>query len=142
MLASFTETIASMPTRLKRPSFWRHVAVALGLVAFQGYLGFNVVSGQFGIESQKAMQAEIGELKAQAGALSAEIDAYRHRVALFDPARLDPDIVSERARALLSMAQPDDLLIMLDPSTGKPLSSSSVPLASEQLTGIIEDGID
>ncbi|MHB1102797.1 MAG: FtsB family cell division protein [Devosia sp.] len=118
-----------MSTRLKRPSFWRHVAVALGLVAFQGYLGFNVVSGQFGIESQKQMHAEIEELKAQSGALQAEIDAYRHRVALFDPARLDPDIVSERARALLSMAQPDDIIVMIDPATGKPVSSSSSQLS-------------
>ncbi len=143
MFARFAIEIASnMPTRLKRPSFWRQLFVAAGLVAFQGYLGFNVVSGQFGIESQKAMQAEIEELKAQAGALQAEIDAYRHRVALFDPSRLDPDIVSERARALLSMAQPDDLLIMVDPLTGKPVMSSSAPLAADQLTGIIEDGID
>ena len=131
-----------MPTRLKRPSFWRQLIVAAGLVAFQGYLGFNVVSGQFGVESQKAMQAEIGELKAQSGALQAEIDAYRHRVALFDPSRLDPDIVSERARALLSMAQPDNLLVMVDAGTGKPVLSSFVPLADNELTSIIEDGID
>jgi cell division protein FtsB len=131
-----------MPTRLKRPSFWRQLLLAGGLVAFQGYLGFNVVSGQFGIESQKEMHAEIDELKAQSGALQAEIDAYRHRVALFDSARLDPDIVSERARALLSMAQPDDIIIMVDPVTGKPISSSSTGLPETQLSDIIEDGID
>ncbi|HEY0917876.1 FtsB family cell division protein [Devosia sp.] len=127
-----------MLTRLKRPSFWRHVLVAVGLVAFQGYLGFNVVSGQFGIESQKAMQAEIEELKAQSSALQAEIDAYRHRVALFNPSRLDPDIVSERARALLAMAQPDDLLIMVDPRTGKPITGSSLNSSENQLTDIID----
>ena len=131
-----------MPTRLKRPSFWRQLLLAGGLVAFQGYLAFNVVSGQFGVESQKQMHAEIGELKARSGALKAEIDAYSHRVALFDPARLDPDIVSERARALLSMAQPDDLLIMVDPSTGKPTSGSSAALSENKLIDIIEDDIE
>lgn len=131
-----------MPTRLKRPSFWRHLFVAAGLVAFQGYLGFNVISGQFGIESQEALQGEIDALRAQSGALQAEIDAYRHRVALFHPTRLDPDIVSERARALLSMAQPDDLLVMVDPFSGKPISGSTSELAEGQLTDIIEDGID
>ncbi len=128
-----------MPTRLKRPSFWRHLFVAAGLVAFQGYLAFNVVSGQFGIESQKAMQVEVEELKAQSSALQAEIDAYRHRVALFNTSRLDPDIVSERARALLAMAQPDDLLIMVDPQTGKPIIGSSSALSQNQLSGIIDD---
>jgi cell division protein FtsB len=131
-----------MSTRLKRPSFWRQLALAGLLIAFQGYLGFNVLSGQFGIESQRQIQAEIGELKAQSAALQAEIDAYRHRVALFTPQRLDPDIVSEQARALLSVSQADDLIVMVDTRTGKPIRSSFDALAADQLTDIIEDGID
>jgi cell division protein FtsB len=112
------------------------------LVAVQGYLAYNVVSGQFGIDSQHEMQAQIEELRAKSAALSAEIEAYRHRAALFTPQRLDPDIVSERARALLSMAQPDDIVVMVDPSTGKPIHSSFDPSAADKLSGIIEDGID
>jgi cell division protein FtsB len=130
-----------MPTRLKRPSIWRQLMLAGCLVAFQGYLGFNVVSGQFGIESQRQMHVEIGELKAKSAALQAEIDSYRHRSALFTPQKLDPDIVSERARALLSMSQPDDLIVMLD-EVGKPIHSSFNVLAASELTDIIEDGID
>ena len=131
-----------MPTRLKRPAFWRHVAVALGLIAFQGYLGYSVVTGQFGIESQDALEAEIDELNAKSGALQAEIDSYRHRIDLFQTTKLDPDLVSERARALLSMAQANDIVVMIDPRTGKPISSSSAPSTAGELTGIIEDGID
>ena len=131
-----------MPTRLKRPAFWRHVAIALGLVAFQGYLGYSVVTGQFGIESQDALEVEIDQLNAKSGALQAEIDSFRHRIDLFQTTKLDPDLVSERARALLSMAQADDIVVMVDPSTGKPLSSSSAASTEDQLSGIIEDGID
>lgn len=131
-----------MSTRLKRPSFWRQLALAGLLIAFQGYLGFNVLSGQFGIESHKQMQAEIGAQNARSAALQAEIDAYRHRVTLFTPQRLDPDIVSEQARALLSMSQPDDLIVMVDRRNGKPIHSSFDSLAADQLTDIIEDGID
>jgi cell division protein FtsB len=131
-----------MSTRLKRPWFWRQLLLTAALIAIQGYLGYNVLSGQFGIESHKRMLAEIGELKAKSAALQAEIDDYRHRTALFTPQRLDPDIVSERARALLSMAQPDDLIVMVDVTTGKPIRSSFDALAAEQLTDIIEDGID
>ncbi len=131
-----------MPTRLKRPAFWRHVALALGLIAFQGYLGYSVVTGQFGIESQDALEAEISELEARSGALQAEIDSYRHRIDLFQTVKLDPDLVSERARALLSMAQADDIVVMIDPRTGKPKSGSSAASTTDQLTGIIEDGID
>ncbi|MBN9310170.1 septum formation initiator family protein [Devosia sp.] len=131
-----------MPTRLKRPAFWRHVAVALGLVAFQGYLGYSVVTGQFGIESQDALEVEIDQLNAKSGALQAEIDSYRHRIDLFQTTRLDPDLVSERARALLSMAQADDIVVMVDPNSGKPLSGSSSTSTTDKLSGIIEGGID
>ena len=131
-----------MSTRLKRPSFWRHLALTVALVAFQGYLGYNVVSGQFGVENQKVMLGEIGELRARSSALAAEIDATTHRVQLFNSSKLDPDILTERARALLSMSQADDILVMVDSKTGKPLSGSYDALTASQLTDEIEIGID
>jgi len=131
-----------MPTRLKRPAFWRHVALALGLVAFQGYLGYSVVTGQFGIESQDVLEVEINELGAKSGALQAEIDSFRHRIDLFQTTRMDPDLVSERARALLSMAQPDDIVVMVDPANGKPISSSTAQSTSDGLTANIDIGVD
>ncbi|MDC9824725.1 septum formation initiator family protein [Devosia sp. ZB163] len=131
-----------MPTRLKRPPFWRHVLVALGLVAFQGYLGYSVVTGQFGIESQDALEGEIGELEAKSAALQAEIDSYRHRIDLFQTTRLDPDLVSERARALLSMAEAGDIVVMVDPATGKPQSGSSSLSTQNELTSIIDESSD
>ena len=131
-----------MPTRLKRPSFWNQLALAGVLVAFQGYLGYNVISGQYGIESQKVMVGEIEELKAKSGALAAEIESTTHRVQLFNATKLDPDILTERARALLSMSQADDLIVMVDTKTGKPIGGSYDPLAAAQLTDEIETGID
>ena len=101
-----------MSTRLKRPAFWRPLALSLALIGFQAYLGYSALNGQFGVESQKQMQAEITGLEARSNTLQVEIEAYRHRVALFNPARMDPDILSERARALLSMAHPDDIIVM------------------------------
>ena len=126
-----------MPTRLKRPPFWRPLALTLALLGFQGYLGFSAIGGQFGIENRKQIIADIEVLKAQSSALQAEIDAYRHRVALMDTRRLDPDLVTERARALLNMANPDDIVVMVDPQTGEPLSGSFNELAADQLTSII-----
>ena len=131
-----------MSTRLKRPSFWRHLALTLALIAFQGYLAYNVVSGQFGVASNKIMAGEIEELKARSGALAAEIEATAHRVALFNSSRLVPDILTERARALLSMSQADDVIVMVDVKTGKPLSGSYDALAASELTDEIEVGID
>jgi cell division protein FtsB len=131
-----------MSTRLRRPSIWRQLMVTAGLVAFQAYLGWSAIGGNFGTESQKLMKVEIVDLKVQSAALQAEIDAYRHKVELFNPGKLDPDILTERARALLSMAQIGDMVVMVDPKTGKPVSSSSSALAENQLMPEIEAGID
>ena len=126
-----------MPTRLKRPSVWRSLAVTALLVAFQGYLGYNALRGQFGIESHKQMSSDIEELRAQSGQLKAEIDVYRHRVDLFSPQKLDVDILTERARALLDMAQPADLIVMVDARTGLPADGSQQKLADNQLSSLI-----
>jgi cell division protein FtsB len=131
-----------MTTRLRRPSLWRQLLVTGALVAFQGYLGWSAIGGNFGIDGRKAMLADIDALKVQSGALSAELDAYRHKVSLFDPKSLDPDILTEKARALLSMAQIGDMVIMVDPMTGKPISSSHPSSTENEAMPKIESGID
>jgi cell division protein FtsB len=131
-----------MSTRLRRPSIWRQLLITAALVAFQGYLGWNAIGGNFGIESQKMMKAEIVDLKVQSAALQAEIDAYRHKVDLFDPNKLDPDLLTERARALLSMAQIGDMVVMVDPRTGKPVYGSLPSSTEIQAMPEIEAGID
>ena len=132
----------SMSTRLRRPSIWRGLLVMAGLLAFQGYLGWSAIGGNFGTESQKVMKADIVDLKVQSGALQAEIDAYRHKVDLFDPNKLDPDILTERARALLSMAQIGDMVVMVDPKTGKPITSKLASSTEIEAMPKIEVGID
>lgn len=127
-----------MPTRLKRPPFWRPLALAVALLAFQGYLGYSAISGNFGIESREAIHADIQVLKDRSSALQAEIDSFSHRNSLMNPRHLDPDIVTERARALLNMASAEDILVMVDPQSGKPISGKFQELTDDQLIRIIE----
>jgi cell division protein FtsB len=127
-----------MPTRLKRPPFWRPLALTVTLLAFQGYMGYSAINGQFGIESRDGILAEIQVLQDRSSALQAEIDAYRHRGTLMNPRHLDPDLVSERARALLNMANAGDMLIMVDPNSGEPVSGKFRELPENQLNSIIE----
>ncbi|RYD49006.1 MAG: hypothetical protein EOP60_14655 [Sphingomonadales bacterium] len=54
-----------------------------------------------------------------------------------DSRRLDPDIITERARALLNMANADDIVVMVDPISGKPLSGSFQELSEDQLNAIL-----
>ncbi|MGV8830693.1 MAG: FtsB family cell division protein [Devosia sp.] len=129
-----------MPTtRLKRSAIWRSLALTMALLCFQGYLGFSAIGGQFGIANRTEILIDIDQYKAKSAALQAEIDDYQHRATLMDPRRLDPDIVTERARALLNMANADDIIVMVDPVTGKPISSKFQELAADKLTSIIEE---
>ena len=128
---------SSMPTRLKRPAIWRPLALTVALLGFQGYLGFSAIGGQFGIENRTQILLDIDQLKARSAALQAEIDAYRHRATLMDTRRLDPDIVTERARALLNMAHADDVIVMVDPASGKPISGKFEELAADKLNELI-----
>lgn len=127
-----------MPTRLKRPPFWRPLALTVTLLGFQAYLGYSAISGQFGIAGRDEILADIEVLEDRSAALQAEIDSYRHRVSLMNPRHLDPDIVIERARALLNMAHPDDILVMVNPDNGKPISGQFVELPANQLTDLIQ----
>ncbi|ODT80333.1 MAG: hypothetical protein ABS76_16755 [Pelagibacterium sp. SCN 64-44] len=127
-----------MPTRLKRPPFWRPLALTVTLLAFQGYLGYSAISGQFGIESREGIIADIEILEDRSAALKAEIDAYEHRISLMNPRHLDPDLITERARALLNMAHADDMLVMVHPETGKPISGQFIELIDDELISIIQ----
>jgi len=102
-----------MTTRLKRPSLLRQFLVGALLVSFQAYLGYSAINGQFGLVNRQQMQLDIKALQAEKATLQARIDNYQQHIALFDPKQLDPDIISEKARALLSMANPDDIIIPL-----------------------------
>lgn len=127
-----------MPTRLKRPAFWRPLALTVTLLAFQGYLGFSAISGQFGIESHETIVADIKVLEDKSAALQVEIDTFRHRISLMNPRHLDPDLVVERARALLNMAHADDILVMVNPQNGKPISGKFEELIDDELISIIQ----
>jgi cell division protein FtsB len=127
-----------MPTRLKRPPFWRHLALTAALLGVQGYLAYSAISGQFGIENRAQIIADIEVLDDRSSAIQAEIDAYKHRVQLMNPKHLDPDLITERARALLNMAHADDILVMVHPDSGKPVSGKFQELIDSELRAIIE----
>ena len=127
-----------MSTRLKRKAIWRPLALTAALLGFQGYLGFSAIGGQFGWENRAQILLDIDQLKARSSALQAEIDVYRHRSTLMDTRRLDPDIVTERARAMLNMAHADDIIVMVDPQSGKPLSGKYEELATDELMQLIQ----
>ena len=89
-------------------------ALSLYLCAalFIGYFGVNAFTGNHGLNARQALDLQIARLAAERDALRAERRQWERRVALLDGARLDPDMLEERARALLDYVDPRDLTLL------------------------------
>lgn len=100
-----------MSTRLRRPSIIRQLSITFLLVAFQAYLGFSLLHGQYGLKGQEQLRQDIVELEAERALLNTQVEDLRHHVSLLDPQRLDPDLITELAHSQLSMAREDEVLV-------------------------------
>jgi cell division protein FtsB len=105
----------------------RSILTALGLYVVAalliGYFGVNAFSGNHGLNAKQDIDQQIGALSSELAKVQVERKQWARRVALLKPRGLDPDMLDERARALLDYAHPNDLTLMLRPQrpgTGSP----------------------
>jgi cell division protein FtsB len=95
-------------------------ALALYLIAtlLIGYFAVNAYTGEHGLIAKQDLDQEIGQLTGQLEAVRAERAIWERRVSLLKPSNIDPDLLDERARALLDYAAPHDLVLMLRSEVG------------------------
>jgi cell division protein FtsB len=97
----------------------RSILTALGLYVLAalliGYFGVNAVNGDHGLKAKQDIDQQIGALSGELSHLQAERRQWERRIALLKPRGLDPDMLDERARALLDYTHPHDLTLMLHP---------------------------
>ena len=95
----------------------RSILTALGLYVtaalLVGYFGVNAFSGNHGLKAKQDIDRQIAALSGELAALRTERAQWERRIALLKPNGLDPDMLDERARALLDYAHPNDLTLML-----------------------------
>jgi cell division protein FtsB len=77
-----------------------------------GYFGYQLQTGQHGLKARADLEGRKEVLKGELAGLDAVKQRLERDVALLRPESLDPDMLDERARALLNMAHPDDLVMM------------------------------
>jgi cell division protein FtsB len=96
----------------------RSIQTALGLYAMAalliGYFGINAFNGDHGLKAKQDIDRQIAALSSDLGQLQVERAQWERRIALLKSSGLDPDMLDERARALLDYAHPNDLTLMLD----------------------------
>jgi cell division protein FtsB len=95
----------------------RTILTALGLYALAalliGYFGVNAFSGNRGLKAQQDIDRQMAVLGADLDRLKQERAQWQRRIALLKSDALDPDMLDERARALLDYVDPDDLTMMV-----------------------------
>src|SRR4029450_8550860 len=96
---------------------WRPILTALGLYVIAalliGYFGVNAYTGNHGLKAKKDLEQQIAELTEELGRLKLERVRWERQVVLLKSDSIDPDMLDERARALLHYAHPNDLTILL-----------------------------
>lgn len=95
------------------------ILTAIGLYAVAalviGYFGVNAFTGNRGLKARQDLDQQARELGAEIGRLRSERAQWERRVSLLRSESLDPDMLDERARALLDYAHPRDVILILPP---------------------------
>ena len=76
-----------------------------------GYFGVNAYSGNRGLRAKQDLDKQIGELGGELATLKAEHAYWERRVSMLKPESIDADMLDERARVLLNVADPRDLIL-------------------------------
>ncbi|MBE7210630.1 MAG: septum formation initiator family protein [Gluconacetobacter diazotrophicus] len=79
-----------------------------------GYFLWNATQGDHGLHSYRERLKLLGEANASETAAKEELAAWQLRVAGLRDKGLDPDMLDERARAMLNLAEPGDIIIPMD----------------------------
>jgi cell division protein FtsB len=77
-----------------------------------GYFGYHLQIGDHGLKARADLERRKDVLEGELAGLKEVRGRLERDVALLRPESLDPDMVDERARAILNLAHPDDLVIM------------------------------
>lgn len=85
-----------------------------GALAFLLFLGGMALAGPSGVLSWGENLSQLEQRQAQIAALEAERAVLENRVALLDPAHVDPDLAGELVRKNLNVLHPDEIVITLD----------------------------
>ena len=101
-----------MVTRRRLRTVLTALGLYVGAALLIGYFGVNAYTGNHGINARQGLDVQMARLTSERDVLRAERQRWERRVALLKSQSLDPDMLDERARALLDYVDPRDLTLM------------------------------
>lgn len=90
----------------------RAAAVPLACMGLIGYFAYNLYVGERGLDARGHLESRIATLEGELQGLKAVRAKLERNVSLLRAEHLDPDMLDERARAILNFSDPDDIVIV------------------------------
>jgi cell division protein FtsB len=101
-----------MVSRKRLHTFLTALGLYAGASLLIGYFAVNAYTGNRGLRAQQDLDFEYAELSRQLERLRAERVHWQHRVELLRPESIDPDMLDERARAILNYLDRREIMLI------------------------------
>ena len=111
-----------MVSRTRLRTFLTTLALYVGAGLLIGYFGIHAYGGNHGLRAKEDLAVQMKDLSEEVARLKAERAEWERRVALLRSGSLDPDMLDERARAMLDYVHQRDLVL-----TGKAAARPASP---------------
>ena len=102
------------------------IGPAIG-AAIVGYFAYHAIQGDRGLIALSHLQNEIQQAEAVLAQVRGERTDLEQRASLLKRDHLDPDMLDERARAVLNYSHPDDVIILVPRSSVAPPVTAGHP---------------
>ncbi len=87
----------------------------LVFLAVVGYFSWQATRGSRGLEAFAVRERQLVTAQSDLAQVQTEQEGWERRVAALRTQHLDPDMLDERARSMLNLAKPTDLVIPYGP---------------------------
>jgi cell division protein FtsB len=93
------------------------------------YFTYNLQTSDHGLKARADLERRKEVLEGELAGLKVVRARLERDVSLLRPESLDPDMLDERARAILNLANKDDLVMMKrrEPAPGAAISTGTIP---------------
>ncbi len=102
-----------MVIRRRLRAFLTALGLYVGAALFIGYFGVNAYTGNRGLNAKQDLDHQFAELSCELARLKHERAEWQRRVALLKSESIDPDMLDERARAVLNYLEPRELTLIV-----------------------------
>ena len=108
-----TESLQEFLREIRRQL--KSAAIPTFLLILTGIFAWQATQGAHGLIMRERRKSELAQAEANLVAARAERDMWQRKVAGLTPSHLDRDALDQRARELLNLAAPNEIVVQYGP---------------------------